>query len=433
MNIELWAGAECTVNRVGDRYFDQVVRTGHEARAHDMERLAVLGVSRVRFPVLWERVAPRGLDSADFSWSDQRLARLRELGVAPIIGLLHHGSGPRYATIDDPEAFVAHFARYARMVAERYPWVDTFTPINEPLTTARFCGLYGHWYPHRRDTPSFLRLLLNETRATAAAMAAIREVIPHARLMQTEDIGRSFGTPALADQCEYENERRWLSLDLLAGRVGADHSLREHLEVEGIPREWLDALSAQPCPPDLVGINYYPTSDRYLDERLELYPAHTHGGNGRQRYADVEAVRVHGQRIVGHSAVLEEVWQRYGSPVALSEVHLGCTVDEQLRWLVEAWGATERCAARGVDVRALTAWAAFGSIDWDSLLTRQAGHYEPGLYDVRGRNPRATELAEMVRMLADGQRPAHTVLSGPGWWRDRVRVLYPEPCVARSA
>ena len=46
------------------------------------------------------------------------------------------------------------------------------------------------------------------------------------------------------------------------------------------------------CPPDIIGINHYVTSERFLDERLDRYPPHTHGGNDRHRYADVEAVRV---------------------------------------------------------------------------------------------------------------------------------------------
>ena len=42
-------------------------------------------------------------------------------------------------------------------VAERYPWVRRYTPVNEPLTTARFSALYGLWYPHVRDDAAFLR------------------------------------------------------------------------------------------------------------------------------------------------------------------------------------------------------------------------------------------------------------------------------------
>jgi dTDP-4-dehydrorhamnose reductase len=85
-------------------------------------------------------------------------------------------------------------AAFARAVAERYPWVEDYTPVNEPLTTARFCGLYGHWYPHARDVRLFARALLNQCRAVALAMRAIRLVNPRARLVQTEDLGRVHST-----------------------------------------------------------------------------------------------------------------------------------------------------------------------------------------------------------------------------------------------
>ena len=38
--LQLWGGIECTVNRVGDRYFDQVILTGHEHRIDDLDRFA---------------------------------------------------------------------------------------------------------------------------------------------------------------------------------------------------------------------------------------------------------------------------------------------------------------------------------------------------------------------------------------------------------
>src|SRR5215213_905302 len=110
--LQLWGGMECTV--------------GEEAGAYD-----------------WR-------------WSDQRLARLRDLGITPIVGLLHHGSGPRWTSLTDP-AFPERLAAYAGAVAARYPWVQDYTPLNEPLTTARFSGLYGHWYPHGDDDATFVR------------------------------------------------------------------------------------------------------------------------------------------------------------------------------------------------------------------------------------------------------------------------------------
>ncbi|HMI94097.1 MAG TPA: sugar nucleotide-binding protein, partial [Polyangiales bacterium] len=223
------------------------------------------------------------------------------------------------------------------------------------------------------------------------------------------------------------------SLDLLMGRVDRAHVMRRHLEENGIAPATLDALVARPCPPDVIGINYYVTSDRFLDERLERYPSCTHGGNGWQRYADVEAVRVAGERIAGHATVLEETFARYGRPVALTEVHLGCTREEQLRWLLEAWRSAETCAQRGVDVRGVTVWSAFGSLDWDSLLTRSAGRYEPGLFDVRSSPPRATALARTARALGEGRRVDDPALSGRGWWRERLRIAYPRASSAPRA
>lgn len=425
---EVWGGVECTVNRVGDRWLDQLERNGHATRADDLERFAALGIRALRYPVLWERVAPDGVARADWSWPDERLGRLRELGIRPIVTLVHHGSGPRHTSLVDP-GFPAGLAEFARAVAGRYPWVDAYTPVNEPLTTARFSGLYGHWYPHGRDERTFARALLTQCRATAAAMRAVREVSPAAQLVQTEDAGLTFSTPALAYQAEFDNLRRWLSLDLLCGRVDRGHPLRGYLAWYGLPEGELDALAAEPCPPDVVGLNYYLTGERFLDERLERYPPHTHGGNGRHAYADVEACRVRAQGIAGPRALLAEAWERYGIPLAVTEVHLGCTREEQLRWLHEVWRAA--CALRrdGVDVRAVTAWALLGSYDWDTLLTRADGHYEPGVFDLRAPEPRPTALARMVADLAAGGAHDHPVLDTPGWWRRPRRLLYPRRSV----
>ena len=60
---ELWAGVECTVNRVGDAFHDQLERGGHARRVEDLDLLSWLGVSAARYPVLWERVAPGAVRS----------------------------------------------------------------------------------------------------------------------------------------------------------------------------------------------------------------------------------------------------------------------------------------------------------------------------------------------------------------------------------
>jgi dTDP-4-dehydrorhamnose reductase len=186
----------------------------------------------------------------------------------------------------------------------------------------------------------------------------------------------------------------------------------------GADRGQLERLATHPVAPDVIGLNYYATSDRFLDDRLERYPSSLRGGNGHQQYVDVDAVRVDGVGLRGHAAVLTEAWERYRRPVAITEAHLGCTREEQMRWLIEAWCGAQQAAAQGVDVRGVAAWALLGSWDWDTLLTRpEMKHYEPGAFDIRGGRPQPTAVARVICDLAAGRQPAHPVLDTPGWWR----------------
>lgn len=106
-------------------------------------------------------------------------------------------------------------------------------------------------------------------------MAAIREVNPRAQLVQTEDLGRTYGTPALAPLATFYNQRRWLSLDLLCGRVTPHHPLYDALLTWGIRVDELEWHLRHACPPDIIGVNHYACSDRCLDEAVHLYEPRT--------------------------------------------------------------------------------------------------------------------------------------------------------------
>jgi dTDP-4-dehydrorhamnose reductase len=423
--LELWGGHECTVNRVGDTYIDQTVLAGHQDRIEDLSLFAELGLKALRYPVLWERIAPERPDARDWAWSDERLGEIRRLGMRPIAGLLHHGSGPAYTSLV-ADNFVEGLADFAQATAERYPWIEEWTPVNEPLTTARFSALYGHWYPHAKDERLFWVAFLNQIDAVRAAMQRIREVNPAARLVQTEDLGQTYATPPLGEQAAFDNHRRWLTWDLLTGRVDKDHPFWARFARFGLT-DRLRAIADAPCPPDVVGVNHYLTSERFLDHRVERYPDDRRGGNDYIPYADVEAVRVMSPGPVGLAGLMDQAWDRYGLPLAITEAHNGCTREEQMRWTLEAWRAAERLNERGGDVRAVTAWALLGSHDWNSLLTVQAGHYEAGAFDLRGgADDAAPRPNAMTRMLGDlaAERPVHPVARGQGWWRRDVRLEF---------
>ncbi|MDB6005085.1 MAG: dTDP-4-dehydrorhamnose reductase [Prosthecobacter sp.] len=425
--LELWGGIECTTNRVRDRFHSQLRRNGHWERIEDLDRIAALGIRTLRYPLLWEELAPELCGRIDWAWADARMERLRALGIQPIIGLIHHGSGPRGTSLIDPE-FPEKLAAYARSIAERYPWVQRWTPVNEPLTTARFSGLYGHWYPHGRDVRTFARCLLGQMRATVLAMRAIREVNPAAQLVQTEDLGETTATPRAQAQANFENKRRWLSFDLLTGTLDRRGEVAKWLRKAGVTERELASFEETPCPPGLLGINHYITSSRYLDENVHAYPPELRGGNGRIAYADVEAVRARPEGFCEPERLLHAAWERYGNPLAVTEAHLGCTREEQMRWFAELWNAAHYARCAGVPVTAVTAWSLLGAYDWNSLLTRSEGCYEPGAFDLRSGEPRPTALARMLATLAAGSDIAQPAIFGePGWWRRRIRILHAAP------
>lgn len=423
--LALWGGIECTVNRVGDVFRDQTRLTGHHDRPDDLAAFAAIGIRKLRYPVLWERVAPDRPDQRDWRWSDERLAEIARLGMHPIVGLLHHGSGPSYTSLvadDFPRLFAAH----AGAVAQRYPEIVDWTPVNEPLTTARFSALYGHWYPHRRDERSFWLALLNQIDATRLAMRAIRRVNPGAQLIQTEDLGETYATGELAGVARHYNDRRWLTWDLLCGRVVPGHAMWEHGSAEGFAGR-LRAIADDPCPPDVIGVNHYVTSDRYLDRDPACGPLPGAG------FHDHAAARLLDPAAAGLPGLLTQLHARYGRPIAMTECHLGCTRDEQMRWLLECWQACRAARQGGIDVIALTAWALTGSVDWDSLLTEARGRHEAGPFEVAGTRLRPTAQATLLRQLQAGDDPTHgsahhPVLATPGWWRRGTR-LGPDPAL----
>jgi dTDP-4-dehydrorhamnose reductase len=418
--LELWGGYECTVNRVRGDWYDQTPRSGHEHRAGDIELFASLGMTSLRYPALWERISPDSPEQRDFRWTDERLPLIRDAGMQPILTLCHHGSGPHYTSLVD-DSFAPGLARHAKAVAERYPWVRDWTPVNEPLTTARFSALYGYWYPHTTSEPLFWTALLNEIDATRLSMREIRRVNPQARLIQTDDLGYCHSTEPLACEADYQNQRRWIGWDLLCGMVTPEHPLWERIASHGLA-ERLRVIADDPCPPDVIGVNHYLASERLLDHRLERHENRAVadkelGDCGGLAYVDVDAIRNREEGVLGLPALLRQAWERYGRTVAVTECHNGASREDQVRWFVEVWDGVERLRADGADICAVTAWSLLGSHDWNRMVTQFVGHYEVGVYDVRSGEPRPTMLAPVLKDLVAGRRPSAVGLERPGWWR----------------
>ena len=421
--LDVWGGIECSYNRVQKKYFDQLTYTGHYARiAEDISAFKKLGIRAMRYPIIWEKHCPAAGMSIDWSASERGLHALRENNIAPIAGLVHHGSGPTYADFSTRN-FATGLQAFAGKVAEKFPWINYYTPVNEPLTTARFAGLYGLWHPHKKNGKSFVTIFLNEMKGVVLAMKEIKKVNPDAKLIQTEDLAKIYSTPFLAYQAEFENNRRWLTFDILCGKLKPGHPLWKYFLRYASEKDLYFFLE-NTCPPDIIGLDYYPTSERYLDENLEKYPLHTHGHNHRHRYADVEAVRVRIQEPTGIKLLLTETWQRYGLPMALTEVHINCDSDNQIRWFGKIREVCHDLIREGVDLRAMTTWAMLGSVGWNRLLTKAGGDYESGAFDIQSGTVQATPLAHYLERLSREPNFHHPALDQKGWWEEDSRLIF---------
>lgn len=418
---EVWGGIECTINRVMDDHFDQLHHAGHYNRDNDLEIIADLGIKAMRYPVLWERHQPAVDSNIDWSFTEKQLNTLSAKGIKPIAGLIHHGSGPSFTNLLD-DNFAPMLARYARQVAEKFPWIESYTPVNEPLTTARFSGLYALWYPHKSNDVSFVKMFLNQMKGVVLSMQAIREINPTANLIQTEDLGKTYSTPVLQYQAKFENERRWMTFDLLCGRIIPGHPMYAYFKRLGIHEELINFFIENACPPDIMGFNHYLTSERFLDDDIFRHHPSSLGGNELHQYADVEAIRIpHGQPS-GLKMLLQEAWDRYHLPIAITEVQLNSTGDQQMRWLKSIWDNCCELISNGVEIRAVTAWSLLGAFGWNDLLTSERMDYEPGAFDISSGELVPTALVELITSLANN-KDIHPVKHPEGWWESHSRFL----------
>jgi dTDP-4-dehydrorhamnose reductase len=174
----------------------------------------------------------------------------------------------------------------------------------------------------------------------------------------------------------------------------------------------LAVMSRDACVPDLVAFNHYPHSERHLS---------SHG----DAVSDVPAVYVAGEPVPAAGPLLRAAAERLQLPLALGEVHVHAPADERVRWLAQHVADVQALRADGLDVRALGAWAAFGMIDWHSLLRARAGVAEDGIYTFAGPagTPEPTAVADALRVLsAGGTIDDH---GARGWWErpERLRSL----------
>ena len=378
------------------RTLDEYELTGHyEHLDEDLALFAELGLRAVRYGIPWHRINPRR-GEWDFSWADRPLERLLDLGIAPVVDLVHYGLPEwidgAYLHPDYPE----YVAEFASRIAERFRGrIHTYTPLNEPRVTAWYCGRLGWWPPFGRSWRGFVQVMLGVCRGVVRTVEALRAVDPQ---IVDVHVDATDLYEAVSSGLSAEADRRqhivFLALDLVSGRVGPAHPLWRWLLENGARHDDLEWFATRAVRPDLIGINLYPL---FSEKRLVSSPR---GLRVRMRYASANIV----------DRLADLYWSRYRRPLLISETASEGPVARRQAWLEDSVRATARVRARGVPLIGYTWWPLFALVTWGYREGRKpAADYlrQMGLWDLRadgeGRLVRErTVLVDQYRELAAG-------------------------------
>ncbi len=382
--IDFIGAFESTYQPTHDR--DVAETTGHTARwREDLALLQDCGVSRLRYPIRWHRIEQ---DPGCFDWrdTDEVLGHMQDNGLRPIVDLLHHTSYPRWIEdLVDPR-FGEAFLRYVEGFAERYPWVEEYTVLNEPFTTFLLCGQVAIWPPYFEGLEGFLRVARNVFPAVAQASRLLRERLPRARHVYVEacEGHTSDGSSPGEAMASMANDRRFLLTDLFVGRA-IDPSrpfVRDVLAAGGE-----DLLAMEGGYIDVLGLDYYAHNQwKWSGPGQGLMSSPTPG-----RLADL----------------IVEYWERYGLPCMLGETNIRGFASDRASWLKYTLEQCEMARDAGVPLDGYCWFPFIDSADWDSLLFRADGHIDPvGVFWLDGGLDRRPSSMSASYAMAAGGAPA---------------------------
>lgn len=343
---------------------DEMSKCDHYRRwREDFALLGELGVGYLRYgpPLHTSYLAP---GRYDWEFADLTFGNLVRTDVVPIVDLCHFGVPDWIGDFQNPN-FPELFAQYARAFAERYPWVQLYTPVNEMYICAMFSGAYGWWNEQLSSDKGFVTALKHLVKANVLAMYAILEVRPDALFVQSESSEYFHAQNPLAiGPAEIMNARRFLSLDLNYG-VPVNSFMYEYLRDNGMSRDeyhfFLNNNLKHHC---IMGNDHYATNEHLVA------PDGSTSASGE---------------IFGYNEITSQYYNRYRLPVMHTETNRseGPDGDEAVRWLRKEWANVMQVRNSGVPMVGFTWYSLTDQVDWDTALRENNGCINPlGLYNL---------------------------------------------------
>jgi beta-glucosidase len=359
---------------------DQMESCGHYRHwRRDFDLVEEMGIRFLRYgpPLHTTLIGP---DKFDWEFADVTFGDLRRRDIVPIVDLCHFGVPDWVGNFQNPD-FPEIFARYAMAFAQRFPWVQVYTPVNEMFICAQFSAKYGWWNEQGTTDLTFVTALKHIVKANVRAMQEILKVRADAIFIQSESSEYFHAeNPAAIKPAEIENARRFLSLDLNYGHR-VDSEMYEYLLDNGMTREeyhfFLGNSLAHHC---ILGNDYYWTNEHRVS---------ADGGS-----------RASGE-IFGYSEITRQYYNRYRLPVMHTETNIaeGPNGDEAVNWLWKEWANVLRVRNSGVPTVGFTWYSLTDQIDWDVGLRESNGRVHPvGLYDLnREIRPVGRSYKQLIR------------------------------------
>jgi beta-glucosidase/6-phospho-beta-glucosidase/beta-galactosidase len=367
-------GIECSYPTLeqGRWRLDQMAATLHYQRwQEDFELSREIGVTHLRYgpPLHLIYRAP-----GRFEWEliDEAMADLEQYGPEPIVDLCHFGVPAWLGNFQNPDIASA-LGEYAGAFAERYPWVRFYTPVNEMYVCARSSALEGAWNEQLRDEKAFLTAVFN---LAGASVRMADVILAHRRdAIFVNSESSEFYQPccpdrAIQDKAELENQRGFLTLDLIfAHEVGEPMlaRLRDH----GFERDYHRFLGREVPKRSILGVDYYEWNERLIDQ------------NGSPRALG---------ELFGWYVIASHYYDRYKRTMMHTETNR-LDASDAPRWLWRQWHNVQLLRRAGVPLIGFTWYSLTDQIDWEIGLTRANGTVDPvGLFDLN-RDPRPVGLS----------------------------------------
>ena len=378
-NFMFATGIECSNPTIqnGRVRRDQLEECGHYARwREDLGLVHDLGLKVLRYGLPIHKVF-LGPGRYDWSFADEAMGEMRRLGIIPILDLLHFGLPDWLGSFQNPE-LPLHFADYCEAVAQRYPWVRYYTPVNEIFVTAKMSAKDGIWNEQLRSDRAFVTAMKHCVAASILATHRIAKHRPDCVIVQSESAEYVHEVKAVqSPEVALANKQRLLSLDLLYA-VPPDADAMLYLLDNGLTREeynWF--MAGEPPGYQIMGNDYYGRNEHILKPDGSMCPA---------------------EDVMGWYQITKEYYERYKKPVMHTETNV-FDAEAAPTWLWKQWVNVLRMRRDGVPVLGFTWYSLVDQIDWDIGLAEKRGKANPcGLYDL-DRRPRP--VSEAYRQLLE--------------------------------